>query len=451
MIILFLFFLYDFSFKTHAETRFIFPTDLDGDEKKELIFLHPEKRISIFSISQNGFDSFLKGVQILKDGVIIDFGDFYPDLKGDEIFVAKSDGIYVFKFESGNINLIKFFKFQESSLYPESKILKKGKILYNDKLIFFYPDKGILIDRKGNFDTIPILVEKDISTDEDKSIYEIPKKSPLKTTYISPVLFFSDVNGDGIPDLTQYSNDSLFVFFKKGNKFSNSKDIAIDLSFLKVKEEKFPLPPSIFLNDINGDGKADILLTKFGEIVFGTKSIIYLFLNQNGYFKNTPDQVIVSESSLPDVKLIDLNNDGRLDLITNITPFNLWTIIKLLITRKSEINYGFYLFKENDFEKTPSFTKKFSISLDIEKEEEEGEIEIIDFDRDNFYDIIYFKKEEIFVYKGEKKGFSEKPFISFKIKTSRNYIFEDFNQDNKTDILFFKSKNKETIVWGFFQ
>ncbi|MCS7180064.1 MAG: VCBS repeat-containing protein, partial [bacterium] len=397
MMILILFSLYNFFFKMDLETRFIFSKDLDGDPKKELILLHPGKKISILSLSENNFKPLLKSSEISKEGVIIDFGEFYPELKGEEIFIARQDGIDIFKFNKDNIILLKSFQFSNSPIYPKSKDLKKGKIFYEDKLIFFYPEKGILIDKNGNFDTIEVMIERDISTDEDKGIYEIPKKSLFKTSYILPFLFFEDINGDGSDDLVEYSRDSLFIFFKKNNKFSSLKDISIDLSFLKSEEEKAVFAPNVFVIDINNDKKADLLFIKSGEIIFGTKSIIYLFLNHDGKFKNVPDQVLVSESSFPDIRIIDLNNDGNKDLITNVTPFNIWRIIKLLLTKKDEITYGFYLFKNGFFSKTPNFTKKFGLRVDVEKKESEGEIDIFDFDRDNFYDIIYFKKDELIV------------------------------------------------------
>lgn len=449
MIFLILFSLFNFSFKLNLETRFAFSKDLDGDGKKEIVFLHPDKKISIFSFSENNFKQILKETQISKEGCIIDFGDFYPEEKGEEIIIARSDGIDIFKFDK-DIFLINSFNFPNSPIYSNTKILRKGKIVYGENLIFFYPHKGILIYKNGDFDTIKVLVEIDISTEEDKSIYGVSKRSPLRTYYILPLLFFEDINGDSDKDLIEYSRDSLFVFFKKGKRFSNSKDFAMDLSFLKEKEDA--LPPNVFLIDINNDKMADILLIKSGEIIFGTKSIIYLFLNQNGKFKNTPDQVMITESSFPEVKILDLNNDGNMDLITNITPFNMWTIIKLLLMKKQDITYGFYLFKNSSFSKTPNFTKKLIIKVDIEKKESEGKIEVFDFDKDNFYDIIYFKMDEFIIYKGEgEKGFSEKPFISFKIPTSQNYILDDWNLDNKTDIIFWKNENKETKIWGFFQ
>jgi len=446
MITLILYSLFNFSFKLDLNTRFVFSRDLDGDGKKEIIFLHPEKKLSIFSVSDTNVEPVLKGIQLSKEGVIIDFGNFYSELKGEEILIAKSSGIDIFKYDKNNVTLIKSFKFLNSPLYPRTKVLRKGKILYRNYLIFFYPDKGILIDKNENFDTIPLIIERGISTDEDKSIYEIPKKSPLKTSYILPFLFFTDINGDGKDDLIEYSRDSLFIFFKKGEKFSDLKNILIDLSFLRSKGENNILFPNVFVDDIDGDGKGDILLTKFGDIILGKKAIIYLFLNHNGNFKDTPDQIIISETTVPDFKILDLNNDGKMDIMTNITSFDIWKIIKLILLRKSEITYGFYLFKNGKFLNTPNFTKKFSIT------EEEGNVEIFDFDKDGFYDIVYFKKNEILIYKGQgEKGFSEKPYYSFKIRTSPRYILDDFNSDNKVDILFFKNKDKETDIWGFFQ
>ena len=62
-------------------------------------------------------------------------------------------------------------------------------------------------------------MEKDISTFEDKSIYEISKQYSLKTIYISPFVFFKDINGDNKNDLVEYSKDSLFIFFTRMENF----------------------------------------------------------------------------------------------------------------------------------------------------------------------------------------------------------------------------------------
>jgi hypothetical protein len=455
MIALNLFLIFNLSLNLEFETRFIFSHDLDGDGKKEIIILHPDKRISIFSFYENDFKEILRGFQF-KDGVLIDFGDFYKELKGEEIILLSSDKIEIFKIENNDLNLVKSFNLEKSSIYPQNSFLRKGKILYDvygdetKKLLFFYPEKGLIIHENGKIDTIKILMEKDISTIEDKSIYETKREYLLKTIYTSPLIFFKDINGDGKNDLVEYSKDSLFIFFYKDKKFSNFKDIAIDLSFLKSEDKYSLIPPKIFLEDINNDGKFDLLLSKSTSILIGSQSTIYLFLNKNGNFQNSPDQVLIFEGFTPELKIVDLNKDKKMDIVTNITGFNIWVIIKSLIFKKLENVYGFYFFKENQFTKTPVYEFKLNISFDISKKEPEGEsVEIFDFDKDSFYDIIHFKKDEIIIYKGSQEGF--KGNLSFKTKTSDNYIIDDFNSDGKNEIIFFKSFKKGTNLWVFFQ
>ena len=312
--------------------------------------------------------------------------------------------------------------------------------------MFFYPNRCILIDREDNFDTIPLIIEKEVSTYEDRSIYEIAKESALKAIYILPPLFINDINGDGRKDIIQYSRDSIFIFFRRDKKFSKLKNLLMDLSFLRNNKEGEISFQKIFVVDIDGDGKGDVLITKFGDILLGKRAIIYLFLNHDGNFKDTPDQVLVSEATLPEFKILDLNSDGKMDIITNITSFSIWTIIRLILLRKGEITYAFYFFRNGSFPKTPNFIKKFAIS------EKELNFELKDFDGDAYYDLIYFKKNEILVYKGQgEKGFSKKPYYSFKIDVSTNYILDDLNSDNKVDVLFFENINNSTKIWGFFQ
>lgn len=454
MILLFLLSLLEFNFNVNYRCKFVFLKDLTGDGKKEIILLGEGKKIFIFYLEKNKFNFSLEKEL---DGNVVDFGDVCPEKNGDEIIVGCASGIKIFNYDGENISLLKSFSFPRSFLYYEnSGILRKGEIVYaidgNNLMLFFYPEKALILNKTEVLDTIPLLSEVRVSTFEDKAVLlESSETFSLKTSFVLPLIYFKDVDGDGESDLLQFSKDTLFIFLKKNGHFSAEKDFYLDLSFLRNQEKMEIFPPRIWIEDINKDGKADVIVSK-GEIgmPFGKKSAIYLFLNKNGFFNSVPDQVLICESFSPEVHLADFNRDKKIDLLINTSGFNLLTIIKLILMKKIDLEYSLYLFEENSFTKEPVYSKTFSVHANVS---EEGAGEIVDFsndfDNDGYFDIFYFEKNKISIFKGKGKSFEKTPFFFYEIQTSPEYVIEDIDGNGNVDILFWRMGKKETEIWGF--
>ncbi len=453
MSLLLFFSILNFNFKLGEGCRFVFLKDLDGDDKKEVILLNKENLVSILE-----FDNGILKHMIKENfqGNIIDFGDLYPDIEGDEIVVIHFSGIDIFKYNGNKINLLNSINLESSFLYSQnSKILRSGNFIYdlgNKKVIvFFYTDKGVILDKDGAIEKIPLMPEIRISTFSDKATpLEGEDIFSLKTSFVLPVIFFSDIDGNGKSDLIQFSKDTLFIFLRKNENFSAKRDLYLGLSFLKSEKMEI-FPPRIWVKDINNDGKGDVIVSKAEiGIPFGKKSAIYLFLNKDGTFGHVPDQVLISESFLPEIHLADFNKDEKIDLLLNTAGFNLFSLIKLILMKKINLEYSLYLFKENSFSKNPVYSKGFEFSANVSEEESEGSIDFLhDFDNDGFFDIFYFKKDGIEVFKGRGKDFEKKSCFFYKINTSASYFIEDIDGNGNVDFLFWRTKKKETEIWGF--
>jgi hypothetical protein len=128
-----------------------------------------------------------------------------------------------------------------------------------------------------------------------------------------------DINNDGLIDILAYSGFSQNIkthptcYMNKGNgEFELKNDI---FKSIKVGNDNFY---TVELFDMNNDGWLDLLLGGLSK-GYGRFSIIY---NNKGIFDNRVDLTIENSDSPLDIGFMDLNQDGKMDLVLNCTSLN---------------------------------------------------------------------------------------------------------------------------------
>jgi len=119
----------------------------------------------------------------------------------------------------------------------------------------------------------------------------------------------ADLNGDGLPDLVV--NDSNAVT-PGVYAYLNQGDGTFKISQLVDMPSSFDVPSNLALGDVNGDGCADLVITR-------TSGMAYLHLgNCDGTFQDPFGGLPLPTGDLPvGVVLADVNGDGNLDIITS--------------------------------------------------------------------------------------------------------------------------------------
>jgi hypothetical protein len=132
----------------------------------------------------------------------------------------------------------------------------------------------------------------------------------------------ADMNGDGNPEIVTSEAGSgssayLAIFT---TSFDNLGLISIDNRLeINFGTGVYSVPQDIALGDLNGDGLLDVVLSEEGDITdnFQAHTCIFINSSQNQLFSFDPPIIIAGDGYEGFVQLQDINGDGKLDIVTS--------------------------------------------------------------------------------------------------------------------------------------
>ena len=189
---------------------------------------------------------------------------------------------------------------------------------------------------------------------------------PLTISHRLPVVSTAPFAGKGSQDLFVTWEDNADVFARKPGGFAAGPSIRFRPGLGDESKPDLLENTSVQAVDLDGEGRSDLIVTKMTGGVAQTKTLVFIYRRRGNGFAPRPDQTIVTEGVIGPM-FIDINGDGRMDIILPSVRMGINNFITMLTNRQINMNVGIYLQdRSGRFPVRPTNEKAVSFKLDIE-------------------------------------------------------------------------------------
>ena len=209
-------------------------------------------------------------------------------------------------------------------------------------------------------------------------------ESDIQVSFAAPRISWGDVDGDGRVDLVSSNRDELRVFLQGSDgRFGDTPDRLVPLGLVSLQDHiRGSSSVRCLANDIDGDGRLDLVISHMSGGITQAKAEARVFINRNGGWDlEHPDAVFESRASASGDQLIDLDGDGRLELVRFGIPISVLEVVEIFLTRAVDVHLAVYgMGPGRKFDPNPRFRRKLDVPIDFETARPRGFMPTFDFD-----------------------------------------------------------------------
>jgi hypothetical protein len=196
--------------------------------------------------------------------------------------------------------------------------------------------------------------------------------SPFEVRYGFPALHLADTMGRKLLDIVATQEDRVAIYRQQpGLIFHAQPDFTRDFAVRTAADHRErESSAGVLVADLDGDGIADLVVRKqvLQGISSATSTSFVYFGRPEGGFDQKPAQVLESEGiGLFQPQLVDLNGDGRPDLVVPETSFGVFALIRMLTAKTAKVNFKVYPFEraKRRFSEDPSFERSLVFKVPV--------------------------------------------------------------------------------------
>ena len=265
----------------------------------------------------------------------------------------------------------------------------------------------------------------------------------LQLIYRLPQIGVWDFNGDGRADLIASWQDHVAVYLPERHRPLPQEPSQTFHFNLRTEQERtlrlVQISPPL-IEDLDGDGRADLILTKMTGRLTDRRLVTSVYLNRAGNLPAQPDVRIEHDGFATTLLTKDLNGDGKHDLLFPLVKISVRNLIRNLLTDRADVSLLVHLYRDQGiYANTPDWMRSFSYQIDLSDGVVlQGRWPNIDgdFDGDGKADLLVAGNDEVAVYLATPGTlFARDPTARVAVKTSSHVIVRDLTESRRADIV----------------
>ena len=195
-------------------------------------------------------------------------------------------------------------------------------------------------------------------------------ESDIQIFYDAPRVIVGNVNDDGRTDIVAAGRHELRVFLRREDgSFSRQPDRRLALGLVSERDHiRGSGGVSAEARDLDGNGALDLLVTHVAGSFVDASVDTFVHRNRNGGWDlEAPDCSFHTESNVGSDTLVDLDGDGRPELVRSRVAFSLLELIEALVTSSIDLRVSAHRFGPGgDCVTKPWFELKLGIPIDFD-------------------------------------------------------------------------------------